>query len=72
MVVRIAVASIYGGRKGELAQLSSEDIQLDGDKSYISVVRQVPYYPETRVSSIDSYWISRQPCGSEIRKQREL
>ena len=37
MVIRIAVASIYGGRKGELAQLSSEDIYLDGDKSYIHI-----------------------------------
>jgi hypothetical protein len=37
MVVRIAVASIYGGRKSELAQLSSEDIYLDGDKSHIYI-----------------------------------
>ena len=37
MVVRIAVASLYGGRKGELSQLSSEDIYLDGDKSYIYI-----------------------------------
>jgi integrase len=37
LVVRIAVASIYGGRKGELAQLSSDDFYLDGDKSYIYI-----------------------------------
>ena len=37
MVVRIAVASIYGGRKGELSQLSSDDIHLDGDNSYIYI-----------------------------------
>jgi len=37
MVIRIAVASIYGGRKGELAQLSSEDIYLDGTNSSIYI-----------------------------------
>jgi len=35
MVIRLAVASIYGGRVGELAQLSSNDFYLDGAKSYI-------------------------------------
>jgi integrase len=37
MVTRIAVASIYGGRRGELAQLSSEDFYLDGQNSYIFI-----------------------------------
>jgi len=37
MVTRIAIASIYGGRKSELAQLSSDDIHLDGEQSYIYI-----------------------------------
>lgn len=37
MVIRLAVASIYGGRKSELAQLSSEDFYLNGNKSYIYI-----------------------------------
>ncbi|MFC1892461.1 hypothetical protein ACFLYR_00255 [Chloroflexota bacterium] len=37
MVVRIVVASIFGGRIGELSQLSSEDIYLNGDNSYIYI-----------------------------------
>ena len=37
MVTRIAVASIYGGRRSELAQLSSEDFYLDGEHSYIFI-----------------------------------
>lgn len=37
MVVRIIVASIYGGRKSELAELSSSDFHLDGDKSSIYI-----------------------------------
>ncbi len=35
--VRLAVTSIYSGRKGELAQLSSKDIYLDGEQSYIYI-----------------------------------
>jgi integrase len=35
MVIRIAVATIYGGRIGELCQLTSGDIHLDGENSYI-------------------------------------
>ena len=37
MVVRLVVASIYGGRKSELAELSSGDFHLDGEKSYIYI-----------------------------------
>lgn len=37
MVVRLLVASVYGARAGELAQLCSEDIHLDGDKSTIYI-----------------------------------
>jgi len=37
MVVRLVVASIYGGRVSELSQLNSDDFYLDGDKSYIFI-----------------------------------
>jgi len=37
MVVRLAVASIYGARRSELTQLSSEDISLDGGKGSIFI-----------------------------------
>jgi len=33
MVVRLAVATTYGGRLGELVTLSSEDLRIDGNKS---------------------------------------
>jgi len=33
MVVRLAVATIYGGRLGELVTMSSEDLRIDGNKS---------------------------------------
>lgn len=37
MVVRIAVATIFGGRRGELSQLSSDNFHLDGADSYIYI-----------------------------------
>lgn len=37
MVVRLLVASVYGARRGELTELRSEDINLDGDKSTIFI-----------------------------------
>ncbi len=37
MVVRLVIGSIYGGRKSELAELSSDDFYLDGEKSYIYI-----------------------------------
>ena len=37
LVIRIIVASLYGGRKSELAELSSDDFELDGDKSSIYI-----------------------------------
>ena len=37
MVVRLVIGSIYGGRKSELAELSSGDFYLDGEKSYIYI-----------------------------------
>lgn len=37
MIIRIIVASIYGGRKSELAELSSSDFHLDGEKSSIYI-----------------------------------
>ena len=37
MVIRIIVASIYGGRKSELAELDSNDFYLNGDKSSIYI-----------------------------------
>jgi len=37
IIIRLVVASIYGGRKSELAELSSDDFHLDGDKSSIYI-----------------------------------
>lgn len=37
MVVRLCVASVFGARRGELVELSSEDINLDGAKSSIYI-----------------------------------
>ena len=37
MVVRLVVATVYGARRGELTELRSKDIELDGDKSTIFI-----------------------------------
>jgi len=37
MVVRLAVASIYGARRGELTELSTESFSLDRDKSTLLI-----------------------------------
>ena len=37
LVVRLIIASIYGARRGELTELSSDNFKLDGDKSTILI-----------------------------------